>query len=316
MPKSAHPALHAVRFYPVKSMAGCASDSAVVEPWGLAGDRRWTLIDAAGKAVTQRQQPRLALVRAEPLPDGGIRLHAPGLEPLTVTVPDPAAGGTVVVDIFGTKVESVHAGHGSNHAHDDPRHGDGEERAGFGQGLESQERESQDPDARDADRRLSAYLGVEVRLAHLDDPARRRPIDPLYAHPGETVSFADGFPLLVTTTASLDALNSLVSQGDQSQEGPLSMDRFRPNLVVAGTTPWAEDDWQRIAVGDLTFRVAKPCGRCVITTTDQRTAERGKEPLRTLGRYRRFGGQLLFGQNLVPESTGTVRVGDPVTVLD
>lgn len=307
MPQSARPVLQAVRFYPVKSMAGCAPDSAVVEPWGLAGDRRWTLIDATGKAVTQRQQPRLALVRAEPLPNGGIRLYAPGLEPLTVAMPDPAAGGTVVVDIFGTKVESVHAGHSGHHTH----RGDGEQRAGDGRG-----RESRDPGGRDADRELSTYLGVEVRLAHLDDPARRRPIDPLYARPGETVSFADGFPLLVTTTASLDALNSLVSQGDQPHEGPLPMDRFRPNLVVAETTPWAEDDWQRIAVGDLTFRVAKPCGRCVITTTDQRTAERGKEPLRTLGRYRRFGGQLLFGQNLVPESTGTVRVGDPVTVLD
>ncbi|MFD5030688.1 MOSC domain-containing protein [Streptomyces sp. NPDC058405] len=279
MPMSVQPVLHALRVHPVKSMAGCTPDSAVVEPWGLAGDRRWTLIDGTGKAVTQRQQPRLALARAEPRPDGGIRLHAPGLEPLAVDV--PKAEGTVVVDIFGTRIESVLAGH----------------------------------DTQDVHGWFSTYLGVEVRLVHLDDPATRRPVNRFYARPGETVSFADGFPLLITTTASLDALNSLIAQGDHPDEGPLPMDRFRPNLVVAGTAPWAEDDWLRIAVGEVTFRVAKPCGRCVITTTDQRTAERGKEPLRTLGRYRGFGGQLVFGQNLVPESTGTLRAGDPVTVL-
>jgi hypothetical protein len=94
------------------------------------------------------------------------------------------------------------------------------------------------------------------------------------------------------------------------------MNRFRPNAVLAGTAPWAEDDWSRIAMGGVTFRVAKMCGRCVVTTTDQGTAERGKEPLRTLGRHRRFGNQLVFGQNLIPEIPGTVRVGDPVTILE
>ncbi|MFB7269285.1 MOSC domain-containing protein [Streptomyces sp. NPDC056244] len=276
-----HPVLHALRIHPVKSMAGCTPGRALVEPWGLAGDRRWTLIDGTGKVVTQRQQPRLALARAEPgpEPDGGVRLYAPGLEPLTVGVPEPQRGGTVAVDIFGTRVEAVPAGH-------------------------------------EAHTWASSYLGVEVRLVHLDAPASRRPVDPLFARPGETVSFADGFPLLVTTLGSLDALNSLIARGDHEKEGPLPMDRFRPNLVVAGTEAWAEDRWRRVAVGEVVFRVAKPCGRCVITTTDQRTAERGKEPLHTLGRHRRIDGRLIFGQNLVPECTGTVRVGDPFTVLD
>ncbi|MFF3751764.1 MOSC domain-containing protein [Streptomyces sp. NPDC002018] len=315
MPKPVHqsvqttvpPVLHALRIHPVKSMGGCTPERALVEPWGLAGDRRWTLIDGTGKVVTQRQRPRLALARAEPRPDGGIRLYAPGVEPLTVRAPlpvrepgperetadgplsvldpptvagpGPGPGGTVVVDVFGTKVEAVPAG---SEAHD----------------------------------WASTYLGEEVRLVHLDAPDSRRPVDPLFARPGETVSFADGFPLLVTTLASLDALNSLIADGDHADEGPLPMDRFRPNLVIAGTEPWAEDEWRRVAVGDVSFRVAKPCGRCVVTTTDQRTAERGKEPLHTLGRHRRFNGRLIFGQNLVPESTGTLRVGDPFTVLD
>lgn len=269
--------LHAVHVYPVKSAAGCAPDGVRVEPWGPAGDRRWMLVDPAGKVVTQRPQPSLALARAEPLPDGGIRLTAPGCEPLTVAVPEPV--GTAGVQVWRDKVEAVEADAGAH--------------AWF-----------------------STYLGTDVRLVHLDDPARRRPVSSSYAKPGETVSFADGYPLLVTTLSSLDALNSLIAQGDHADEGPLPMSRFRPNLVVDGTAPWAEDDWVRIAVGDVTFRVTEPCARCVVTTTDQRTAERGKEPLRTLARHRRSGDKLLFGQNLVPEGTGTLHVGDPVRILE
>ncbi|PBC65717.1 MOSC domain-containing protein [Streptomyces sp. Tue6028] len=269
--------LHSIHVHPVKAFRGESPREAVVEPWGLAGDRRWALIDDGGKVVTQRQQPRLALAAAELLPGGGLRLSGPGREPIDVTV--PARAGTTVLDIFGDKVEGVLA--------DDAAHV-----------------------------WCSAYLGTDVRLVHMDDPATCRPVDPDFARPGETVSFADGYPLLVTTLASLDALNSLIAQGDHAHEGPLPMNRFRPNAVVSGTDPWAEDDWSRIAIGEVTFRVAKMCGRCVVTTTDQSSAERGKEPLRTLGRHRRVGNQLIFGQNLVPESRGTLRVGDPVTVLE
>ena len=92
------------------------------------------------------------------------------------------------------------------------------------------------------------------------------------------------------------------------------MNRFRPNLVVAGAEPYAEDDWQRIEIGGLPMRVVKPCGRCVVTTTDQATGERGKEPLRTLATYRNRGGEVMFGQNVVHERTGQLRVGDPVVV--
>lgn len=269
--------LQSIHVHPVKAFRGVTPREAAVEPWGLAGDRRWALIDNGGKVVTQREQPRLALAAAEPMPDGGVRLSGPGCEPLTVAVPEPAT--TVPVNIFGTKVEAVPA---SDAAHD----------------------------------WCTSYVGAEVRLVHMDDPAARRPVDPEYALPGETVSFADGYPLLVTTVASLDALNSLMAQGDHAAEGPLPMNRFRPNVVVAGTEAWAEDHWSRISIGEVDFRVAKTCGRCVVTTTDQDTAERGREPLRTLARHRRIGGSLVFGQNLVPLSSGTIRVGDPVRVLE
>ncbi len=167
-----------------------------------------------------------------------------------------------------------------------------------------------------ADSWASDFLGVETRLRHLDAPEHRRPVTPEYARPGETVSFADAFPLLLTTTASLDALNSLIAQGDHADEGPLPMNRFRPNVVVDGVAPWAEDHWRRVRIGEIAFRVARSSARCVITTTDQRTAERGKEPLRTLARHHRIGDELVFGQNLVPETTGTLRVGAPVEILE
>ncbi|MEU6607003.1 MOSC N-terminal beta barrel domain-containing protein [Streptomyces shenzhenensis] len=268
--------LHSIHVHPVKAFRGVSPREAAVEPWGLAGDRRWALIDDGGKVVTQREEPRLALAAAEPLPGGGVRLSAAGRTPLTVPVPAP--GGTVTVTVFGTKVEAVAA--------DDAAHA-----------------------------WCTGQLGRDVRLVHLDDPATRRPIDPDHALPGETVSFADGYPLLVTTLASLDALNSLVARGDHAQEGPLPMNRFRPSVVVAGTEPWAEDGWSGLAIGAVAFRVAKACGRCVVTTTDQSTAARGAEPLHTLARHRRIGRSLVFGQNLVPRSTGTIRVGDPVRIL-
>ncbi|MEU8997590.1 MOSC N-terminal beta barrel domain-containing protein [Streptomyces caniferus] len=273
MPK---PALQSIHLYPVKSIAGSGPGEAVVEPWGLAGDRRWLLVDAEGRQLTQRQQRTLALAHAEERADGGLVCTAPGREPLTVEV--PASGETITVEVWSDKVEAVPA----------------------------------DPAASEW---FSGYLGIECRLAHLDAPEKRRPIDPDYSRPGDTVGFADGFPLLLTTASSLDALNSLIAQGDHADEGPLPMNRFRPNVVVDGTAPWAEDDWQRIRIGEVVFEVAKPCSRCVVTTTDQRTAERGKEPLRTLARHRRFGDRLVFGQNLIPRGVGTIRIGDPFEIL-
>ncbi|MFO0983622.1 MAG: MOSC domain-containing protein [Planctomycetota bacterium] len=158
-----------------------------------------------------------------------------------------------------------------------------------------------------ADDWLSRFLGVPSRLAYM--PATTlRPLDPERAPPGRRVSFADAYPFLLIGAASLMDLNRRLAAA-------LPMNRFRPNLVIAGSAPYAEDSWHRIRIGTLEFDVVKPCARCVITTTDQDTAERGVEPLRTLGQYRRFGDDVWFGQNLVHHGTGELRVGDPVTVL-
>ena len=162
---------------------------------------------------------------------------------------------------------------------------------------------------------FSRLLGRPVRLVYLDDP-RRRPVDQRYAEPDEVVSFADGFPLLVVTEESLAQLNTWIAAGPRAEDGPLPMTRFRPSLVIRGAEPFAEDSWRRIRVGEVGFKIVKPCARCVLTTIDPDTAVRTKEPLVSLARHRRIDGKLLFAMNAIPEAPyGVVRVGDQVEVL-
>ncbi len=163
------------------------------------------------------------------------------------------------------------------------------------------------PVSDDAHRWFSEFLGARCRLVHLPDESVRQ-VDPGYGEWGDQVGLADGFPFLLVSESSLADLNARMEQ-------PVPMDRFRPNLVVRGCGPFAEDEWKLVRIGPITFRVVKPCSRCAITSVDQRTAARGKEPLRTLARFRRWGTKVLFGQNLIHSGTGTLRAGDPVEVL-
>lgn len=159
-----------------------------------------------------------------------------------------------------------------------------------------------------ADRWFTEYLGLPTGLAWLPEDADR-PADPVYAPPTAQVSFADAFPFLVIGQASLDDLNARLAE-------PLPMNRFRPNLVVTGAEPFAEDGWRRIRIGELGFDVVKPCARCVVTTTDQLTGRRGQEPLRTLATYRRIDGKVMFGQNALHDRAGRLARHDSVTILD
>ncbi|MFR9804976.1 MOSC domain-containing protein [Pseudonocardia sp. RS010] len=261
--------------YPVKSCRGVEVGEARVEPWGLAGDRRWMVTEPDGTFVTARALPRLLLVHPEP-DDRGVVLRAPGVAPLPVPTPD--GGPLVDVVVWRDRVKAIHAG---------------EAAAAW----------------------LTEVLGRPLQLVHLDDP-RKRPVDPEFGAVGDTVSFADGFPLLLTADGSLGALNELITAGPDAGEGPVPMVRFRPNVVVAGSAPWAEDGWSALRIGAARFRVVKPCGRCVVTTIDPRTAGKGREPLATLARHRRIGGKAVFGVNLVPDTPGVaVRVGDEVEPL-
>ena len=161
-----------------------------------------------------------------------------------------------------------------------------------------------------ADAWISAALGQACRLVHLRDPAARKSSSAA-AQPGETVSFADGFPVLLTAAESLAALNANIAQ-------PVPISRFRANLVVSGAPAWAEDGWRVLRIGSAVFRVAKPCDRCVVTTIDQETGLRPNraEPLKALGKIRHDERGLMFGQNLNPLQLGVVSVGDSVEVLE
>jgi uncharacterized protein YcbX len=270
------PLVTSIRRFPVKSLRGELVDEALVEPWGLAGDRRWMLVDTDGDAITAREVNAMLLINPE-ITDDGLRVTASGLAPLLTTTPDPSR--QVPVSVFDSAFTAAPAGH-------------------------------------DADAWFTAALGRPARLVHLDDPGRR-PTDPRFSEADDRVSFADGYPLLLTTEESLAALNGTVLAGSPADGEPLPMTRFRPNLVVAGTEPWAEDDWRRIRVGEAVFRAVKGCARCVMTAVDPETGVRGKEPIASLARVRRWDGATWFGINLVPDSAGaTIRVGDELEVLD
>jgi len=161
----------------------------------------------------------------------------------------------------------------------------------------------------DADIWLSNFLGHPCRLAFMDEACRRRISSPA-GKPKEEVSFADGYPCLVISTASLADLNARL-------EKPLPMDRFRPNLVVDGCGPFAEDGWRKIAVGDTVLRFAGLCARCSVTTVDQGSGRRtSAEPLETLATFRQRENGVVFGVNLIPEEAGVINVGDPVKILE
>jgi uncharacterized protein len=268
--------LTGVTRYPIKSCCGYAVGQAVVERWGLAGDRRWMLVDDEGVGVTARTYPQLVLVTPEPDADG-LLVRAPDADPLLVRAPEGSA--RTGVRIFSSELAAVPA---SDEAH-----------AWF-----------------------SKVVGKPVRLVYLDDPTQRRP-NPTYSRGEDRVSFADGYPLLLATEESLAALNDLIAEGPRAAEGPVSMRQFRPNLVVAGAPAWAEDGWRVVRIGAVNFRAVKACDRCVLTTIDPDTASRGKEPLTTLARCRRWDGKVWFAINLIPDSPGAVlHLGDQIEIVE
>jgi uncharacterized protein len=265
--------LTSISIYPLKGGRALDLDASAVEPWGLAGDRRWMLVDENFRFVSQREHPALARLVVRFGPADSLSVSAAGHTPLSVPVPDGA--DLVKVTVWDAAMLAAGAGPG-------------------------------------ADAWFSAYLGQPARLVYLDDPTRRA-ADPDCSQPGDVVNFADGFPVLLTSASSLDQLGDwLTADGEE----PVPMTRFRPNLVVSGFEPWAEDRWRRLRVGDVSFRVAKPCGRCVVTTIDQVTGARGRQPLRMLARHRRFGKELVFGQNLIPDTPGHLALGAPVEITD
>ena len=262
--------LEGLYIYPIKSTHRVTQLRSQVNLWGLAGDRRWMIVDEKATFLTQREFPRMSLIQAVPQHGNRLLLTAAGQQPVIVEFP----GATASVFQVSIWRDSVSAQIASN----------------------------------ETNAWLTAFLGHSVRLVHMYDTSVRL-VDTAYAKPGTTVSFADGYPLLCTTNASLQELNGRLFE-------PVPMERFRPNVVVSGSQPFEEDTWKRLRIGEVKFSVVKPCTRCVITTVDQDTASQGKEPLRTLSSFRKRNGKVYFGENLVPENTGIIQRGDEVEVLE
>jgi uncharacterized protein len=260
--------LSQLHVYPIKSAGGVPIEAWDVDGRGLRHDRRWMLVDEAGRFMSQRRYRRMALVRVRIEPDH-LAVEAPEMPPLEVPL-RPRGGKPRLARVWNDLVEISTA-------------------------------------ASDADSWFGEFLGTRCSLVYLPDESMRQ-VDPAYGGTEDQVGLADGFPFLLVSEASLDDLNARL-------EHPLPMNRFRPNLVVGGCEPFAEDGWSLIRIGEITLRVVKPCARCTITTVDQSTAATSKEPLRTLASFRRAGNKVLFGQNLIHDDKGTLRTGDTVEVV-
>ena len=267
-----------LNIYPIKSCAGIALDEARVFAHGLEYDRHWMLVDAGGRFVTQRTMPRMALIRPE-LAGGELVVRAPDRAPFRTPLDASALSDAerIEVTVWRSTLAALDAG-------------------------------------ADAAQWFSAFLGAPVRLVRFD-PAAQRIANRDWT--GDTVAplrFADGYPLLVIGQASLDDLNARLAKRSVD---PISMNRFRPNLVLSGIEAYEEDyiDTLRVATGagEIGLRFVKPCTRCPIPTIDQSSGAPDPrwphEPTDTMSAYRadaRMDGQLTFGQNaVVTEGAGT-----------
>ena len=155
---------------------------------------------------------------------------------------------------------------------------------------------------------LSDFLDTSVRLVHIADGYKRLVNQEYAVNADDHTGFADGYPILIISEESLQDLNSRL-------ETPVPMNRFRPSIVVKGCEPYAEDTWNRIQIGDVKLAIVKPCARCEVTTIDKETLERRKEPLKTLGKYRKHALGAIFGQNVIPLNEGRLQLGMDVKIL-
>ena len=265
-----------INYYPIKSCKGTPLTQACVGKYGIAGDRAFMITDEYAKFLTQREHEKMALIKPT-VSENEIMLEAPSMAALSIPILQVLQDGARMTGQIWKHTVSV-----------------------VDQGDAVAEW-------------LSAFLGASVRLMGRA-PDFVRKLNPQYA-PRETdeTAFADGYPLLITSEASLDDLNArLIEKG----EAPVPMNRFRTNIVVSGCAAFAEDDLKHIRIGEVVFNGVKLCPRCPMPTIDQDTATRTKEPIKTLNTYRRTqDGNVMFGNNLVHANEGVIRVGDEIILL-
>jgi uncharacterized protein YcbX len=264
-----------INIYPVKSLGRISMEQITVQRQGLGNDRCFMLVDSKNKLITQRTHPSLALIKVTQKGDGFL-IQAPEKPNLELSKKSLTEKKGLV---------SIWKDTCSAHYVD-----------------------------KQTNTWFSNYLGLDVSLVSYDH-SKPRKTDQLYSSNNDIVSFADSFPILVISKASLNDLNSKLKD-------KVTMQRFRPNLVVDGCDAFEEDQWRNIKIGDVEFEAVKICSRCILTTIDPKTGIKDKngEPLKTLVQYRRningVKGEkgVFFGMNLIPRSIGIIKLGDSISV--
>lgn len=254
--------------YPVKSLGGIEVQSAEVTDRGFKHDRRWMLIDANNRFLSQRENALMALFKVSVEVDGIKVIYKDS----SITIPfEPGTTEGVLASVWDDTCAAIRVG---------DRY----------------------------DQWFTDHLGINCRLIYMPDHTYRK-VDEKYAHDGEITSFSDAYPFMTIGQASLDELN-------QRLNADLKIDRFRPNIVFTGGTPFQEDEMRHFIIGDIHFYGVKPCARCVVITIDQQTAQKGAEPTRTLASYRRRNNNVYFGQNLLHHGKGVISVGDTMHLIN
>ena len=261
------PVLNEIYVYPVKSLAGIKVSNWVVNKKGLLHDRKWMLIDSNNQFLSQRRLPKMVLIKTQ-LTEDQLILSTESSGSITLPL-YPDDGTTIDTTIWHDQCAA-------------------------------------NTTSPEVDQWLSDFLDIDCKLVYQADDIIR-PVDPHYASTTDQVSFADGFPFLIISDASLDSLN-------QAMNLQLPIERFRPNLVISQCKSYAEDSWREISINNISFRLPKPCSRCSVPTIDTKTAQTNKEPLTTLNRLRKWNNQVYFGQNALHDNTGRLSIGNAVEI--
>lgn len=256
--------------HPIKSLGGISLKTADVTDRGLKYDRRWLLIDENNRFFTQREFPRMTLLKTNILGNILEVSDKNNSKNKIEILMGEFSNEKLQVKIWDDTVEANIVNVNIN-------------------------------------KWFSGFIGIKCKLVYMPDEAKRS-VSKDFARKNEIVSFADGYPFLILGQSALDDLNRRLTN-------PVPITNFRPNIVFTGGNPFEEDDWSEIRIGKMTFIAVKPCARCVITTIDQKTAAKNKEPLATLSTYRRYGSKILFGENLIHEGTGKINVGDEIKIV-
>jgi uncharacterized protein YcbX len=260
--------LSEIIIYPIKSLAGISVKHWQVNEKGLLYDRKWMLIDENNKFLSQRRLHKMALITTS-MVENSLVLSAPAMENITLLLDDSNEGEEVITEIWQDQCPARCI-------------------------------------STTMDEWFSCFLKIPCRLVYQPENITRS-VDPRYAKTTDKVYFSDGFPFLIISEASLNALN-------EAMDLELTMARFRPNLVIANCDAYAEDYWRKISIGNINFRLPKPCSRCSVPAINPISAEITKEPLTTLSRLRKWQGKVYFGQNALHDEAGVLTLGNDVVI--